>query len=45
MIVDEASSDDANNPTNLLWDNQSSVLVGDYLCAQFPIDGEPGSKW
>jgi octaprenyl-diphosphate synthase len=43
-VVDESSQRRGRPTANLLWDNQSSVLVGDYLFARsFQLMTEPGS--
>ena len=43
-VVDESSSRRGRPTANLLWDNQSSVLVGDYLFARsFQLMVETGS--
>ncbi len=43
-VVDESHQRRGRPTANLLWDNQSSVLVGDYLFARsFQLMTEPGS--
>jgi len=43
-VVDESAQRRGRPTANLLWDNQSSVLVGDYLFARsFQLMTEPGS--
>ncbi|WP_111732354.1 polyprenyl synthetase family protein [Roseovarius amoyensis] len=43
-VVDESSQRRGRPTANLLWDNKSSVLVGDYLFARaFQLMVEPGS--
>ena len=43
-VVDESQQRRGRPTANLLWDNQSSVLVGDYLFARsFQLMTEPGS--
>jgi len=43
-VVDESTQRRGRPTANLLWDNQSSVLVGDYLFARaFQLMVEPGS--
>ncbi len=43
-VVDESKQRRGRPTANLLWDNQSSVLVGDYLFARsFQLMTEPGS--
>lgn len=43
-VVDESEQRRGRPTANLLWDNQSSVLVGDYLFARsFQLMTEPGS--
>jgi octaprenyl-diphosphate synthase len=43
-VVDESEQRRGRPTANLLWDNQSSVLVGDYLFARaFQLMVEPGS--
>ncbi|MDF3415567.1 polyprenyl synthetase family protein [Sulfitobacter sp. M57] len=43
-VVDESDQRRGRPTANLLWDNQSSVLVGDYLFARsFQLMTEPGS--
>ncbi|MBT9384840.1 polyprenyl synthetase family protein [Pseudooceanicola sp. CBS1P-1] len=43
-VVDESKQRRGRPTANLLWDNQSSVLVGDYLFARaFEVMIEPGS--
>ncbi|MEM6940286.1 MAG: polyprenyl synthetase family protein [Pseudomonadota bacterium] len=43
-VVDESRQRRGRPTANLLWDNQSSVLVGDYLFARsFQLMTEPGS--
>lgn len=43
-VVDESKQRRGRATANLLWDNQSSVLVGDYLFARsFQLMTEPGS--
>lgn len=43
-VVDESSRRRGRPTANLLWDNKSSVLVGDYLFARaFQLMVEPGS--
>jgi len=43
-VVDESSQRRGRPTANRLWDNQSSVLVGDYLFARsFQLMTEPGS--
>ncbi|WP_170317551.1 polyprenyl synthetase family protein [Paroceanicella profunda] len=43
-VVDESSQRRGRPTANLLWDNQSSVLVGDYLFARaFQLMVEPGN--
>jgi len=43
-VVDESAQRRGRATANLLWDNQSSVLVGDYLFARsFQLMTEPGS--
>ncbi len=43
-VVDESAQRRGRPTANLLWDNQSSVLVGDYLFARaFQMMVEPGS--
>ena len=43
-VVDESRQRRGRPTANLLWDNQSSVLVGDYLFARaFQLMVEPGS--
>ena len=43
-VVDESEQRRGRPTANLLWDNQSSVLVGDYLFARsFPLMVEPRS--
>ncbi len=43
-VVDESEQRRGRPTANLLWDNQSSVLVGDYLFARaFQMMVEPGS--
>lgn len=43
-VVDESNQRRGRPTANLLWDNQSSVLVGDYLFARsFQLMTEPGS--
>jgi octaprenyl-diphosphate synthase len=43
-VVDESAKRRGRPTANLLWDNQSSVLVGDYLFARsFQLMTEPGS--
>ncbi|WP_106161203.1 polyprenyl synthetase family protein [Hasllibacter halocynthiae] len=43
-VVDESRQRRGRPSANLLWDNQSSVLVGDYLFARaFQLMVEPGS--
>ena len=43
-VVDESQQRRGRPTANLLWDNQSSVLVGDYLFARaFQMMVEPGS--
>lgn len=43
-VVDESAQRRGKPTANLLWDNQSSVLVGDYLFARsFQLMTEPGS--
>src|SRR6056297_3740821 len=43
-VVDESRQRRGRPTANLLWDNQSSVLVGDYLFARaFQLMVEPGN--
>ena len=43
-VVDESSQRRGRPTANLLWDNKSSVLVGDYLFARaFQLMVEPGN--